>query len=233
MKVWLTADVTQICQLNFRVAPEILGEFVPEPFRLSLFEGSPYLSLVGAQLEPVLIQGHPHPRPQPIAVISLRTLVDYGNSTGMLNLASTFEGGLSHWIARRYVGHPLRDLGVEVEVERGEGVKVAYRIPSLEGTPHFSLRGRDPPLMAPPGSPEDTFKEVPWFFFLDADGIPRYQAYEHGTWFVHPLTAFQFEFNLGAVFGEDFARLEPLEAPTSAILSVGSRCHFHEPEYFA
>jgi len=219
---FLTARWQNLVLLNFVVPPVLLRPRLPPGLEVELYRGDAFVSLVAFDFLETRVKGIAWPGHVDFPEINLRFYVRCGPERGVVFVREWVPRRMIAWIARHLYDEPYSYAPMESAVEKdGARITVEHQL-HLDGRTHrLRVPGREPPLMAPPGSLEDHFKEHRWGFGVDRRGQPTYYEVQHPRWFCHPVEEVELDWSWGDVYGPDWAFLDG-QQPDSAILAVGS-----------
>lgn len=222
MEPFLVGRWSQICLWNFVVPEQLLAPHLPAGLTLERYQGEAHLTLLARKVSEARLLGVHWPWMTEFPMVELRFYVHCGQTRGTITLARLVPGRLLSLVLARAWHEPCVAATVADTIERtADGPRVEYAV-HLGGRVHrLGLVGRDPPLMAPAGTPEHHFKEQPWSFTRGRDGQLRYREVQHPLWFCYPVEDFRLDLAWADVFGEAYAVLEG-RVPDSAVLAVGS-----------
>lgn len=223
----LTARWSEICILNFPAPGELLAPYVPPGLELEAFRGEYYLSLVAYQQSENQVFGFHTPESLQFPAIDLRCYIRCGSERGIRLIRRWLPSRLASWFQRLGFRDDCTLATLEgsseklPDAESPEQVRVDYSL-ELEGDrSKLHLEGREPPLMAPPGSLEHHFKEIRWCFGEDRGGQPCYYEIQHPQWFCYPVEGYELDWDWSRICGPEWDVLDDA-SPRSAVLAVGS-----------
>jgi uncharacterized protein YqjF (DUF2071 family) len=212
--------------LNFAVDPAILAARVPDGTELDTFNGSTYVSIVGFSFLNTRIVGIPVPFHRNFPEVNLRFYVRYrgpeGWRRGVVFIKEIVPrraiAAMARWTYNEnYVALPM---GRYVAVKGGTiDVKYSWR---LNGVWHaMSGRAEGSPAPLRPGSHEEFIAEHYYGYVVRRDGATGEYRVEHPTWEVWPVHEWNFECDVAALYGPEFA--ECLNgSPASVFMADGS-----------
>ena len=218
----LTARWSNVCILNFAVAPSLLRPHLPPGLELEVFRGEHYLSLVAFEQYDTQVYGFHAPDFLCFPAIDLRGYVRCGSERGVRLIRRWLPSRVAAWFQQLGFRDPCALAPLEVTQQRSpELFQVRYQLELPETRAELGLVGKQPPLMAPPGSLEHHFKELRWSFGEDRRGDPSYYEIQHPQWFCYPVEDCVLDWDWCTVVGKEW---EPLQgrSPRSAVLAVGS-----------
>jgi uncharacterized protein len=233
--VFLTADWRWLVMLNYRVPSTLLTPFLPRGTELDLWNGSPYVSVVGFMFNHIRLLGVPVPLHQSFEEVNLRFYVRRV-ARGEIRPGVTF--------IRELVPHSLVALGARLAYnEPYRRVPIRHELTfSRDGSPRgatYHLRMPVGPaalaatvdgIGAPPAvGSEDEFMTVRhWGYTRQRDDSTVEYSVHHPRWTIWRTQTASLAGALGESFGEAFADVFT-RAPDSSLLADGSSVSVHAP----
>lgn len=218
----LTARWSNLCVLNFTASASLLQPFLPPGLELEVFRGEHYVSLVAFEQSETKVYGFHAPDFLSFPAVDLRCYVRCGSERGVRLIHRWLPSRVASWFQQLGFRDLCSVAPLEIEVAKAEQTcQVNYRLELPEGHATLGLVGKQPPLMAHPGTMEHHFKEIRWSFGEDRRGDPSYYEIQHPQWFCYPVEDYTVEWDWCAMMGEEWGALQD-RRPRSAVLAVGS-----------
>ena len=228
-RAFLRAGWYNLPMLNFPADAELLEPYVPAGTELDLWEGRPYVSVVGFQFLHTRVCGLPVPFHRNFEEVNLRTYVrrrgEDGWRRGVVFIREIVRRRLISWVARwiyneKYVTWPMRHDVVRPGPAAPTG-KARYEWYTCGRWHSLSADFAGEPAALVPGSEEEFIVEHYYGYTRQRDGSTLEYRVEHPSWRVWPAKSARLDCDVAAVYGDEFAPF--LEwAPTSAFVAEGS-----------
>lgn len=227
--VFLTGQWKYLAMLNYEIDPAILNARVPRGTELDSWNGKTMVSVVGFMFLETRVLGMKIPFHVRFEEVNLRFYVrrkaEDGWRRGVVFIKEivprrAIAMGARIFYNENYIARPMRHR-VELDestVERGV-VEYGWRTGSRWNTLRAETAGAARPLVD--GSEAEFITEHYWGYAAQRDGGTIEYQVEHPRWLVWEATERQFDCDLRAVYGAEFA--EALNArPSSAFVALGS-----------
>lgn len=226
---FLSAEWRHLLMLNFEVDPAVLTSRIPRGTELDLWNGRALVSMVGFMFLNTRVRGVAIPMHRNFEEINLRFYVVRETAEGVRRGVVFVKEIVPRWaiasVARllyneNYVAHPTRHETVIPSDSDSDG-RVAYEWRS-GGRWHrlaATIGGR--PAMAPDDSEESFITEHYWGYARQRDGSTVEYAVEHPRWKVWNAASAEFDCDVAALYGPEFAPFLSAE-PVSAFVADGS-----------
>jgi uncharacterized protein YqjF (DUF2071 family) len=214
--------------LNFEIAPETIEPFVPRGVELDYVNGTTFVSLVGFQFLRTNVLGVPVPFHRNFSEINLRLYVrrqaEGGWRQGVVFVKEIVPRRLVSLVARvayneNYVTRKMR--GTLIEPTPQSIGRVGYAWKKNGRWNRFAATIAGEPLAAKPGSEEAFISEHYWGYTQQRDGGTVEYEVEHAPWRVWPAHELEYDCDVKAEYGADFADLLAGK-PSSAFVADGS-----------
>lgn len=213
--------------LNYEVDPAVLRARVPAGTELDTFEGRTLVSMVGFRFLRTRVRGLAIPFHCNFDEVNLRFYVRREVRgevrRGVVFVKEIVPRAAIAWVARvvyneNYVALPMSH---EIEIGSSEAPRVAYGWIHHGRASRLAVRVTGEPFLADPASHECFITEHYWGYAAQRDGATVEYGVEHPRWRVWNATESEFDCDVGALYGPEFA---PFLAgpPTSAFLAEGS-----------
>jgi uncharacterized protein YqjF (DUF2071 family) len=231
--VFLSAEWRQLAMLNYRVPRELLAGHVPRGTELDLWQGSPYVSVVGFMFLDTRIMGVPVPFHGSFEEVNLRTYVRRAFG-GAVRHAVTF---IRELVPRRAVATAARLSYNEPYTtlpmaHRIGDESVQYSWHTSAGWSRLEVSELGPGAPAAPGSEEEFITTRHWGYTRQRDGSTVEYEVRHPPWNVRRARAMVLAGDLAGTYGAAFAAVLG-ETPSSAFLADGSAVTVHSPRRIA
>lgn len=223
--IFLTAEWRDLVMLNYEVPAELLRERVPAGTELDLFQGKALVSVVGFRFLDTRVLGLSIPWHRDFDEVNLRFYVRLRADParrGVVFVKEIVPRRAIAWVARtlyneRYCAHPMRHAIHETPT--GRELCYAFEAGAREHTLRAVTAG--PRCSLSPGSEEEFIAEHYYGYTQQRDGGTLEYRVEHPPWQVFAVQSAALDFDVGAVYGEQF--VAPLRAaPRSALVAEGS-----------
>jgi uncharacterized protein YqjF (DUF2071 family) len=226
--VFLSAEWRQLVMLNYRIAPEVLGPFLPRGVELDAWEGNCFVSVVGFLFLNTRVRGLPVPFHRHFEEVNLRFYVrgrgPEGWRRGVVFIKEIVPRRLIAAVARlayneKYIALPMRHALTESGPANARRIEFAWRAGGRWNRLAASVAGE--PSLPVRGSQEAFITEHYWGYSAQRDGGTKEYRVEHPPWRVWPAQAVQFDCEVAALYGQPFEQW--LGAPpASAFVAEGS-----------
>ena len=227
--VFLTGQWKYLAMLNYEIDPAILQRRVPRGTELDRWNGKTMVSIVGFMFLETRVLGIKIPFHVRFEEVNLRFYVrrkaEDGWRRGVVFIKEIVPRraiaiGARIFYNENYIARPMRHR-VELDestVEHGV-VEYGWRTGSRWNRLRAETAGAARPLVD--GSEAEFITEHYWGYAAQRDGGTIEYQVEHPRWLVWEATERQFDCDLGAVYGAEFA--EALSArSSSAFVALGS-----------
>jgi hypothetical protein len=228
-RAYLRANWSHLAMLNFPTEPAVVQPHVPAGTEIDMWQGRPYLSMVGFLMLDTRVRGLPIPCHRNFEEVNLRTYVrrKVGDrwQRGVVFIKEIVPRRMIAYIARRdynenYVAMPMRHRVVLPSAAQPAGA-VRYE---------WSHRGRwhvlsadivGEPRALDGGSEEEFITEHYWGYCRQRDGSTLEYHVEHPPWRVWTASHARLDCDVPAIYGAPFAA-SLQGTPTSAFVAEGS-----------
>jgi uncharacterized protein len=227
--VFLTGQWKYLAMLNYEIDPAILDARVPRGTELDSWNGKTMVSVVGFMFLETRVLGMKIPFHVRFEEVNLRFYVrrkaEDGWRRGVVFIKEivprrAIAMGARIFYNENYIARPMRHR-VELDestMEHGV-VEYGWRTGSRWNTLRAETAGAARPLVD--GSEAEFITEHYWGYAAQRDGGTIEYQVEHPRWLVWETTKRQFDCDLRAVYGAEFAAV--LNArPSSAFVALGS-----------
>jgi uncharacterized protein YqjF (DUF2071 family) len=228
-RAFLHAGWYNLAMLNFPAEAQVLQKYVPAGTELDLWQGRPYLSVVGFQFLDTRVHGIPVPFHRHFEEVNLRTYVRRKVSgawrRGVVFIQEIVRRRLIALVARwvyneNYVALPMRHQVVLPAAAAATGsVRYEWWRGGRWHTLSADFAAEPAPLV--PGSEEEFITEHYWGYCRQRNGATLEYGVEHAPWRVWKAKAARFDCDATAVYGAEFGPALIAE-PTSAFVAAGS-----------
>jgi uncharacterized protein YqjF (DUF2071 family) len=224
---FLTAHWRHLAMLNYEVDAAVLRGRVPAGTELDTFEGRTLVSMVGFRFLRTRVLGVPVPFHRNFDEVNLRFYVRReatdGVRRGVVFVKEIVPRAAIAWIARRvynenYVALPMSHVD---EIGRSAEPRVEYAWQHAGRREHLAARVGGAPSLPPLGSEASFITEHYWGFARQRDGGTVEYRVEHPRWRVWRATDSEFECDVTALYGSEFAPFLR-GPPASAFVAEGS-----------
>jgi len=226
---FLRAGWYNLPMLNFPADADLLQKYVPAGTELDLWQGRPYLSVVGFQFLNTRVYGIPVPFHRHFEEVNLRTYVRRrdadGWRRGVVFIREIVRRRLIALVARwvyneNYVTMPMRHRVVVPTTALPTGAaRYEWHAGARWHALAAEIAGQPSPLV--PGSEEEFITEHYYGYCRQRDGTTLEYRVEHPAWRVWPAFNVKLDCDVAAVYGSEFVPFLEGE-PTSAFVAEGS-----------
>jgi uncharacterized protein len=233
--VFFTADWRWLVMLNYRVPSALLTPFLPRGTELDLWNGSPYVSVVGFMFNHVRVLGVPVPLHQSFEEVNLRfyvrRVVHDESRHGVTFIRELVPRTLVALGARLSYNEPYRRVPVRHELTFSRdgspiGAKYRWRMPNGPATLAATMGGAG---AHPPVGSEDEFMTVRhWGYTRQRDGSTVEYAVHHPRWTIWRTASVSLSGAVVESFGDTFADVLT-RVPDSSLFADGSSVSLHAP----
>jgi uncharacterized protein YqjF (DUF2071 family) len=225
----LAAEWRNLAMLSYEVDPAVLEPFVPAGTELDYWEGKTYASIVGFQFLNVRLFGIRVPLHANFEEVNLRFYVRRQTEEGWRRGVTFIRELAPRWAvavtARWLYGENYLCVPMTHQIiggdEREAPTRVEYRWRLRGQNRHVAVETTGAAHLPAPGSHEEFIAEHYWGY----SSLPRGRAKEylvaHRPWRVSPATAVEFNCDVAALYGQQFAPFLQAE-PASAFWADGS-----------
>jgi hypothetical protein len=235
---FLTTNWLHLAMLNYRVAPELLQQYVPAGTELDTWQGHAYLSVVGLLFRDTRVLGVPVPFHRHFEEVNLRCYVRR-EVAGEVRRAVTF---LRELVPRRaiaavarlaynepYTVRTMRHAIGPVDDASGAPATVEYAWRQNAGWSRLVITPGGAGAPARPGSQEEFITEHYWGYTRQRDGGTVEYRVRHASWRVWQAQGARLEGELASLYGADVAAALA-SGPDSAFLANGSAVTIFAPQ---
>src|SRR5213083_1937307 len=233
LKPFLTANWRYLAMLNFAVDPKILAPHVPAGTELDFHNDKTYLSVVGFLFYHTIVCGLPIPRHRNFEEVNLRFYVRKKSADtwrrGVVFIRELVPRRAIALVARTFYGENYVAVPMKHEIEHlDENLKVEYSWRRGRKWESLKLTATGEAQPIPAGSHAEFITEHYWGYTALREGCSEYRV-EHPRWKIWSATGFEFNADVTALYGEQFA--EALnQPPRSAFIAYGSPITVHTRE---
>ena len=219
--------------LNYEVGPELLESLVPAGVEMDRWSGTLYISVVGFLFTQTRVLGFAVPGHRTFQEVNLRFYVrrHVGGETrrGVVFVRELVPRPAIALVARLMYNEPYRALPMRHRIE-WNGDEATREYAWLAGGDWTRLSARTTGLSRPlePESEAEFITEHYWGYTRQRDGGTVEYRVDHPRWNVWDATDARLDGNLGAVYGEAFARALA-GASRSAFVADGSAVTVYAP----
>jgi uncharacterized protein YqjF (DUF2071 family) len=228
-RAFLRAGWYNLPMLNFPADAELLQKYVPAGTELDLWQGRPYLSVVGFQFLHARVFGIPVPFHRHFEEVNLRTYVRrrdaHGWRRGVVFIREIVRRRMISLVARwvyneNYVTMPMRHEVIPPGLQGQTGhARYEWFATGRWNALSAEIEGEPAPLV--PGSEEEFITEHYYGYCRQRDGSTLEYRVEHPSWRVWPAQNARLDCEVAAVYGGEFAPVLG-RTPTSAFVAEGS-----------
>lgn len=224
---FLTARWMGLAMANYEVDPVILQPLLPAGTEIDLWNGRCFVSVVGFQFLDTRILGVPIPFHRNFEEVNLRFYVTrrVGNEIkrGVVFVKEIVPRRALAWVANtlyneKYVALPMAHEDRIFETSRF----VNYRWQHLGKWAHLKVAVIGSSYLPSDDSEEAFITEHYWGYTTQRDGTTLEYRVEHPRWKVWRASAFDFDCDVGALYGPAFAPYL-IRPPTTCFLADGSK----------
>jgi uncharacterized protein YqjF (DUF2071 family) len=234
-RVFLTAEWRWLAMLNWPAPRALLERHLPAGLDLDLWQGEPYVSIVGFMFRDTRLRGLAIPWHREFAELNLRFYVRQGDdpaSRGVCFVREVVALPAVTFVARaiyneNYVTCPMRHRLLLANGQIEAGSRTEYSWKRRGRWNQVAARATDSPCKPTPGSAEEYFTENYWGYTSQRDGGTAQYRVEHPPWRIWPTEGVVWECDVAAMYGPEWR--EVLAAPPeSAYLIEGSAVKVYE-----
>ena len=224
---FLTAEWRYLLMLNYEVDPALLKPLLPAGTTLDLWQDRALVSMVGFLFLNTRVRGLPIPFHRNFEEVNLRFYVRRtsaeGTSRGVVFVKEIVPKAMIAWVARwvyneNYVALPMSHVD---EIGQNPEPRVTYRWESGGRSHHMGVRVVGAAYVPDEASEETFITEHYWGYVRQRAGHTVEYQVEHPQWKVWRASEAEFECDVGALYGAEFAPFLA-GAPSSAFLAQGS-----------
>ena len=223
--IFLTAYWKYLLMANYVVDPDVLKPYVPPGTELDFYKGKTYASIVGFRFLDTRVLGIPVPFHRNFTEVNLRFYVRYKTNDGWRRGTSFISEIVPRraiaWLANlayheHYAYSPMHHQILPDTQE----LKVAYEW--TKSGQNF-IRAKAKPAVRPmaEGSIEEFIAEHYWGYNAYSSDITMEYGVEHPPWSYYPVTDFQANYQIEALYGLPFVPYLSQE-PDSVFIAEGS-----------
>ena len=233
---WVTARLTNLAFVNYRVPADVLLPYVPRGAELDTPDGEPDLHLVslvalhfgGTRLYGA---GVSIPGAQRFTQVNIRMYVRRGPMRGVVFLRELVTAPAVALGARLVYREPLSLAALSHRVEVGQGI-VTVRT-SIEAGAHqgeVRFAARDEPALPGETSRERFLTERHWSFYRARSGQSFHYRLSHPAWRTYPVERTEVTVDPGALLGREWQVIDWQAGLHSAAFAEGSMVTVYLPE---
>ena len=220
---FLTARWEQLALLNYSVERALLDPRVPRGTELDLWNGVPYVSLVGFRFTGTRVRGIAIPWHRDFDEVNLRFYVRRGEKRGVVFIREIVPRAAIAAVARWTYNEPYVTAPVEHTI--GPGL-VAYRWRYRGRRFDLSASIEGPPHEIEPGSEAEFMTHRGWGYTRQRDGGTLEYEVEHSHWRIWHPTRSSFRGDASRLYGADLGAVLARE-PDSSLVAEGSAVVVH------
>jgi uncharacterized protein YqjF (DUF2071 family) len=225
MQSFLSAHWRYLAMLNYVVDPSLIRPLVPPGTEIDFENGQTFLSVVGFLFLDTRLLGLPIPLHRDFEEVNLRFYVRKKSADtwrrGVVFVRELVPKRAIATIARTFYGEPYLAVPMKHEIEHVDlSVRVKYSWRRASEWESITMKASGEPQSIPGGSHAEFITEHYWGYTCVRDGCSEYRV-EHPRWKIWNATNFEFNADVAALYGEQFA--ETLNQPVrSAFIADGS-----------
>jgi len=233
MQPFLTANWRYLVMLNYVVDPRLITPFVPAGTEIDFDNGETFLSVVGFLFLDTRLLGLPVPLHRDFEEVNLRFYVRRKSAgtwrRGVVFIRELVPRRAIALMARALYGENYIAVPMKHEIEHVEAnLKVEYSWRRGRKWESLKMIATGEAQSIPVGSHADFITEHYWGYTALREGCSEYRV-EHPRWKIWNATSFEFNADIEAVYGKQFA--ETLNRPPrSAFIADGSPITVHTRE---
>jgi uncharacterized protein YqjF (DUF2071 family) len=224
--VFLTAEWRKLAMANFPVEPEALRKFLPAGTELDVWQGRPYVSLVGFQFREVRVRGLRIPYHTRFPDVNLRFYVRYKHESawkrGVVFIREIVPLRAVSLVANtlfreRYISLPMRYL----EATDGSLLRAAYHWRYKGRWNGLAIKASNMAIPLAAGSKEEFITEHFWGYARARGARTNEYEVAHPRWDVYPVHEYLVNCDFRELYGPEFTDLGQRK-PESVFLAEGS-----------
>jgi uncharacterized protein len=225
MQPFLTANWRYLAMLNYVVDPRLIAPLVPLGTEIDFDNGETFLSVVGFLFFDTRLLGLPIPLHRDFEEVNLRFYVRKKSADtwrrGVVFVRELVPRRAIALIARAFYGENYVAVPMKHEIEDLDGnLKVEYSWRRGRKWESLKMNAAGEPQPIPMGSHAEFITEHYWGYTALRSGCSEYRV-EHPRWKIWNAIRFEFDADVAALYGEQFA--EALnQPPRSAFIADGS-----------
>jgi uncharacterized protein len=224
---FLTARWSHLLLVNLEVPEAVLRPIIPAPLELDHWRGKAYVSVVGLCMDAVRVRGWRVPGFAAHAQVNFRTYVRLRDRAGVWFIRQLVASRLMAAVARWAYGEPFETAPIDARVaDAPDTVTVEYRLARrwrMVATAGAALG------VPRPGSAEAFFQERFVGYRLNRRGQLTAFQVEHPSWHGRSVDNFDWDLDLGALYGPEWAALSRRPAE-SVLYASGSTVAVYSPQ---
>ena len=217
--------------LNYVVDPRVITPLVPAGTEIDFENGETFLSVVGFLFLDTRLLGLPIPFHRDFEEVNLRFYVrrksEDESRRGVVFIRELVPRRAIALVARTLYGENYVAVPMKHEIEDLDGnVKVEYAWRRGREWESIKVTATGEAQAIPAGSHAEFITEHYWGYTASRTGCSEYRV-EHPRWKIWNATSFEFNADVAALYGEQFA--ETLnQPPRSAFIADGSAITVHK-----
>jgi Uncharacterized conserved protein len=222
---FLTANWRYLAMLNFVVDPAVVEPLVPRGTELDFENGETFVSVVGFLFLDTRLLGLPIPLHRDFEEVNLRFYVRKKSADtwrrGVVFIRELVPRRAIALVARAFYGERYLAVPMKHKIEHvGLAVSVEYFWRRGRKWESIKMSASGEPQSIAAGSHAEFITEHYWGYTALRRGCSEYRV-EHPRWKIWSATSFEFNADIAAVYGKQFA--EALnQPPRSAFIAEGS-----------
>lgn len=225
---FLTAEWRKLIMVQYAVPEAVLSSYMPAGVEMDLFQGRPYVSLVGFLFDRVRVKGVPVPFHTRFEEINLRFYVRRREIDGSMKRGVVFVREFVPrlaiaTIARLFYEEPYRAIPTRHDITVSDaGMRARYEWKTHGRWHRLAAESSSPqPVDIQPGSEEEFITEHYFGYTRRSDGGTSEYGVEHPRWQVYPVSRFEVDADMEMLYGQRFAFLNEVQV-ASVLFAEGS-----------
>jgi uncharacterized protein len=221
-KIFLTARWENLVLITYKISPEMLEPFLPKGLEPDTIDGDAFVSLVAFDFLDTKVKGIKFPYHVNFPEINLRAYVRYKEKRGVIFIREFVPRFFISLIANSLYNEKYVSVPMKSHIEKNGSIFLSHTL-TYDGKDYsISLQAENKPWLPPDNSREHFFKEHEWGFGTNRAGKLLTYRVEHPFWDVYPITKFEHNFDLSAIYGKQWQSLNN-EFPYNITFAKGSK----------
>jgi uncharacterized protein YqjF (DUF2071 family) len=234
---WLKAKVRHLTMLNYEIGTELLWPYVPRGVEIDLWEGKPFISIVGFMFRQLKIFGIPVPWCQEFEQANLRFYVrrrtEVGVRRGVVFVREVVPRRIVALVARQLFREKYVYLPMIHDIAFGEPTGSRHTRIEYKWYHHGRWHGIQTQVGNGTALPDleslEAFcTERYWGYTVGLHGCCLEYRFKHPQWQIQPASAAAFVCGEANIFGPGFGACL-IQKPRSAFTSEGSEIELFLP----